>query len=856
MRSCFLLMTGSSIWALAGAAFLGCGSSTPVTSPLMFGLPDGGDTTPTEGGMTTPDDGGGLSGDGAVVIPPGGSTGAACSASMACRTGLSCGQDGKCALGHSIPAGSACVLNGECAAGNVCTWVGLKHVCAPGGMGTVGTNCQGDAQCADGLRCAIVGFGAQCAPEGKGDVAGACKTSGDCLGGLACYAGACKITVPGTPSFGFPTWLGETCEAGAGAPISYFRVPRGKDDKDFYRLPFPNDIRMKNGHPDLTGHPSPGSELLGFDPVDRYLRALETDNDGFGPYSTVFFRFNTQFDVTKEMGKTSIDWVDVTKNDPDFGNGAANGMQWLLDYGSNKYICPNYLAVRLLTGQTLKAGHTYAVLIHDITMVPNGGPVGQGDDFPAMLAAAPPADAMLTAAYTAYQPLRDYIAAKSVPVATIVNAAVFTIGNVRNEINNLATTIQPLAAPAPTGWIKCGGAAPSPCPDATGDRACAAAQDPAFDELHALVPLPIFQGGTAPYLNPEDGGQINAAAPKVVRTENVCMALTVPKGVAMPAAGWPLVIYAHGTGGSFRSHINEGVAKALAAVGADNTVPFAVLGIDQVQHGPRRGTSKESPDNLFYNFANPYAARDNAMQGAADQMSLAKLAAALNIADTALTGAAVKIDPAAVTFWGHSQGATEGGISAPYTSQLAGVVFSGQGASLIDALLNKKSPVNIAAALPFALSDLDANNPGKLHGDIFHPVLSLLQAYIDPSDPLNHAALIAPAAAGGHHVFQVYGQNDTFAPPATELTYAVAAKLGVVPHDTKVTTPDYPKEMKESGGALTKNVGGRLTAVVRQYAQPTGFDGHFVAYHNPTAQHDVYRFLDDLAKGLAPTVTP
>ena len=33
-------------------------------------------------------------------------------------------------------------------------------------------------------------------------------------------------------------------------------------------------LRVKAGHPDLTGHPSPGPELLGYDVVDRYLRVL------------------------------------------------------------------------------------------------------------------------------------------------------------------------------------------------------------------------------------------------------------------------------------------------------------------------------------------------------------------------------------------------------------------------------------------------------------------------------------------------------------------------------------------------------------------------------------------------------
>ena len=215
-----------------------------------------------------------------------------------------------------------------------------------------------------------------------------------------------------------------------------------------------------------------------------------------------------------------------------------------------------------------------------------------------------------------------------------------------------------------------------------------------------------------------------------------------------------------------------------------------MLGIDQVEHGPRRGASTESPNNLFYNFANPDAARDNALQGAADQMSLAKFAASLNIADTALTGAAVKIDPAAIMFWGHSQGATEGGIGAP-SSRVGGAVFSGQGASLIDALLSKTKPVNIAAAVPFALSDVDPQNPARSRGGTFHPVLSLLQMYLDPSDPLNYAAAMTPPVTGGHHVFQVYGQNDTFGPPVTQLTYAMAAARRRWFTTRRVTTPDY-----------------------------------------------------------------
>jgi hypothetical protein len=841
-------------FVVASPAVAGCTIVTTAPGSTKF---DGGFGAGTGAGGGASDGGTPDSASGDASIPPGGGVGSMCSASMPCRMGLTCSAANTCEPGGMQPPGTPCVINGECAPGNVCLWVGSMRQCGPGGSGVDGSSCQTNADCAQGLRCTLSGFAARCAPDGKVDVGGSCTTSAECLGGLACTGGKCNVVAPGLPPFGYPTWPGAPCETDTGPPISYFRVPRGVGDFDFYRLPFPNDIRTKNGHPDLGGHPTPGKELLGFDPVDRYLRAIEADNDGFGPYSTVLFRFNSQFRISP--GGASVTYVDVTKG-ADFGTQALNGMQWLTDFGRNAYICPNYLAVRMLDGQTLKAGHSYAVILHDVAVEPSGAPVGQDSDLAAMLASTAPSEASLAAAYPAYQPLRDYVTAHSLVPSTIVNAAVFTVGHVGREIAAIQQAMQGVAAPVPTGWVKCGAGA-SPCPDATGDRACDAVSDPAFDELHALVPLPIFQHGTPPYLNPPDG-RIDVSSPAVVRTENVCMSLTVPRGAAMPASGWPLVVYAHGTGGSFRSQIREGVAKALATAAGDNTVAFAVLGIDQVEHGPRRGSSIDTPDNLFYNFANPGAARDNAMQGAIDQISLARLAASLDIQDMSLTGAEVKIDPAAVLFWGHSQGATEGGIVMPYASSFGAVVFSGQGASLIDALLEKTSPVNIAGAMPFALSDIAYAEKGALRGGIFHPVLNLLQMYLDPSDPLNHAALMAPAT-GGHHVFQVYGQNDTFAPPITQLTYALAAQLAVVSHDPKAGTPDFPQcpgctpaFPDETAGPISKNVGGRLTAVIRQYAQVPGSDGHFVAYKNTLAQRDIYRFLDDAAKGLAPTIAP
>ncbi len=219
------------------------------------------------------------------------------------------------------------------------------------------------------------------------------------------------------------------------------------------------------------------------------------------------------------------------------------------------------------------------------------------------------------------------------------------------------------------------------------------------------------------------------------------MSLTVPKGAAMPAAGWPLLVYAHGTGGSYRSAITEGVAAREASIddGSGGQYHVAVLGIDQVEHGPRRGTSQDSPDNLFYNFANPLAARGNPLQGAADQMALVRFASTLDLpAGQSPTGAEIKVG--SIAFWGHSQGATAGGIAMPYTSGVLGTVLSGEGASVIDGLLGKKNPVDIADVLPVVLQE----DPSKIGP--YHPVLALLQNDLDAVDPLNHARAARGAA--------------------------------------------------------------------------------------------------------------
>ncbi len=779
-----------------------------------------------------------------------GGVGTACTTDAECRKGLTCDMGAKkCAAGHNAKEGASCMISDECAMGLYCA----SGTCAKGGNGKQGDGCASDAQCGTGLKCGIVGFGLSCIPQGPGDVGAKCKSTADCLGGLACLTGTCTSAPPGVPPFG-ALWKGITCAKEDGAALeAYFRVPRGMDDGDFYRLPFPNDIRLKMGKPNLKDHPTPGADLLGFDIVDRYLRALETDNDGWGRYHQTFFRFSGQLDSATL--KDNVQLVNLTTATP------VNVLYYYYSIGGTAYMCPNWVTVGRAQGATFDEGATYAAILMTGLKGKGGGAVKRGADFDAMLAASAPSDMTLAAAYPAYAPLRGYLKAKSIDPATVLNAAVFTVGKPTATLAKLEKAIDGAAPPTAAMWTKCDAGVTSPCPDHDGDRACAAA-DPDFDELHALVSLPIFQKGKAPYLTPDDGGGISVdqtGVAKVERTEQVCLSLTVPKGAA-PGAGWPTLVFAHGTGGNFRNHVTTGIAKDFAKGvddGSGKVVKAAVLGIDQVQHGPRRGGSTSSPNELFFNFANPQAARGNVQQGAADQIALLRFAPTVAFdANSSPTKTAFKLSNV-VGYWGHSQGATEGGLAVPF-GNYGGAVFSGQGASLIDALLNKTSPVNIAAAVPFALQDPDGE--GKLAGGAHHPVLSLLQTYIDGADPLNYGALVAatpPMGVNAHSVFQPYGQLDTYSPPVVEATYALAAELAIVAHDASVSKPDDIGGQSESPAPLSGNLtsgGKKVTAALRQYAPAMGKDGHFVSFDVMSARADTERFLAGVLNGVVPRV--
>jgi hypothetical protein len=270
---------------------------------------------------------------------------------------------------------------------------------------------------------------------------------------------------------------------------------------------------------------------------------------------------------------------------------------------------------------------------------------------------------------------------------------------------------------------------------------------------------------------------------------------------------------------------------------ATASVPSAGFSFDAVEHGARRGSSTEKPDNLVFNPLNPRAARDNFLQGAVDILQALRVA---GVAAFDVTGVGtVKFDASKATFFGHSQGATSGELAMAFSDAAPAVIFSGAGAFLTSSLLEKTSPVDIKAGMQFLFGE-----PGDgFNGE--HPVMTLFQSYFERSDPVNYVPLILrtpPMGVASKHVYMSYGSMDTFTPRG--VLQHNARGLGIPPVLPILSGEDYGTTGKARPVSVNLNGGDGKprTAACFMYA-PSGYDGHFVSTRNPAAVADWLAFV-------------
>lgn len=763
---------------------------------------------------------------------PDGGLGGTCTTSTECSAAFIC-AGGSCQLAGSVGLGGSCYATRDCDDETFCSPQGI---CAPTGSGPEGTECATAAECERGLVCEVYGFGGQCSVAGSADIGESCAVNGDCIAGLACG----PDSTCGHASVVYPPFTGVECAEDEASFRAFFEVPRaGAAIPDFYRLPFPNDVRVSAaGELNMSDFPRPGQSALGVDIVDLYVDALVEDFTGFSGVAAVSIRFSKELEFDS-VNTDSLHYIDITPGAPEFGQD--RGRSWGYSTGRRLYNCQHLLTIASPSHQPLLPGHTYAVYLTTAIRAKDGGSTVQDADLVAALGASRPADADLGHAWDAYTPFRDYLADGTVNIApnTIAAAAVFTVQDTTGRMERLAAAAQASAAPVLKDLTLCDGATTSPCEDSTGRGACSAVSND-FHEIHGRYSVPVYQAGTPPYETPAEGGGIEevGGVPQQVSSVDVCFAMTIPK-TTMPVAGWPLSVYAHGTGGSFTGAVQSGVATTLATA----STPIAMFSFDGVVHGERRGASMRESDSLMFNVINPRAARDNNLQGAVDVVQALRIP---GIGAQTLPGAgSTSFDTSSVFYMGHSQGSNVG-VPAIATTELANAaVFSGAGAYLTQGILTKTSPVNAKASLEFLIGEELGNS---------HPVMVVWQTFFDSSDTLHYGPLLVrrpPGALASKNIYMSWSDSDTFSPEETLTVMARSIGLPVadpVIKDINAGLTTRPISANVAGGDAVNR-----TAALYQYA-PNGFDGHFVALRNTQAVSDWINFLTSAVGGATPTV--
>jgi len=727
-----------------------------------------------------------------------GDEGDRCAGTEDCRLGMVCDETGLCAVDGVGLVGEPCAVAGECAYGLVC---GSQNTCQEPGEGAEGDACEGTEECGPGLLCAGDGTcrdpdDPTSASHGMGDLGEECLATADCLLGMACFLdGTCQVP---------RTWPGAYCAVDdpTEAFKVYYEIPAlpHEDELDFYRLPFPNDIRIRAGRVQLDGHPVPDVEIAG-DAVQAYIDALDDSAEAFSTQPTVFMRFSKSpdFDTIRlasacetceapsesppECPSGCAKWlyrnfyiVNITPPadpaDPDFaGYGEGHSFGMAITTGRGKYICQNNISLRPADGAPLRAGATYAVIVTDTANPAEGIRTGDGDtltrdeDFDALVeglvtgdcagASGGNPDIENACRLPSYQRLADYLSDSSIQDYDanwgnhLKAAAVFTTMKPEEGFATFRDKV-----------YDCSGADCSNLPAATpeGFAENASLAGSGYKVYDGAVRMPVFQNGTPPYL--DGGGEITFASDGVVQVaptpssdfHRVAMSLAVPdSAVDMPATGWPVVIFMQGletdpAARGYHAFLDGGVAEALASatvvIGdppASVTARFAVLSIEGVMHGGRTGLAYEaSPPPLYYNLLNPHAARDNVMQAAADGYQIIRFIELVH--QTFVDGGSFPglsgLDLDPGQIYLMAQG--EGGR--------AGVIFTAFEPLVRAAVITQAGgPVTAGLTRQHEPIDLAGSlavmvaerNPGTMH-----PVVSLMQMLFDPVDPVNYGRFI------------------------------------------------------------------------------------------------------------------
>jgi len=635
---------------------------------------------------------------------------------------------------------------------------------------------------------------------------------------------------------------------------SIFVAPAALDElseETFFDHPWPSDFRKQgDGSVRFAGYPNPRKKPI----LKGYIESMQGVLQGFSPAASGFLRFGVALsEASLPTPKASlsasagVQLVDIDAASPERGQRKRVATFFRAEEGA--YWRPNTLAFMPALGFPLRPSTRYALVVTERIRAADGGRIEPSADLRAVLAGE---GGRAGAVRAAWGDALDELERAGVHRGSVVHLAVFTTNDPVEETAKIRDYVVE-SYPAPKildGTLK------------------KAEQSGWYDTYEGRYgPTPNFQKGEIPFVHYGDGGALAfdaSGSPEVQSDFDLRFAITVPKEAScpMPAAGYPVVLYAHGTGGNYRSFIgpkDEGTALAKRCI--------ATMGIDQIFHGDRPGASAGTPELLFFNVENPTAARANGPQSAIDVVQQARLFTKTKITIPASIsgGAEIRFDPTRVAFMGHSQGGLNGPLFLAVDDQTRGGMLSGSGSMISIALLEKTKPVDVAGLVKTVFLGLLGDEVEELN--LFHPAMSLAQSIVDPTDPIHYVPLLVRRPRPGFSAKPMMmtegvnadGAGDSYTPPHGAEVQAVA--LGLPPQNpvihpiAELAWADLEPVTIPAEGLSGNLADGQASGVLAQWPADQAKDGHFVIYDIPKAMDQAAGFVQNLMldpKGKVP----
>jgi hypothetical protein len=633
----------------------------------------------------------------------------------------------------------------------------------------------------------------------------------------------------------------------------------------FFDWPYPSDLRLRDGKPIGEAFPNPLKKKL----VET-VRIAAGQRKGFPVMPTAYFHFDKPIEprdpnnVIIGDAKAPILLIDIDPASSERGKMFPIVASTLPE---DDYVPANTLGVAPRPGIVLHGNRKYAFVLTRALNIDVSEPIAT------LAGGGTPTGDRGVAMKGSYAPLFETLASKN--ITDVAAATVFTTGDVAADFSAMSDKVVAMHK------AKIENLKVDPDDGASHPRYC---------ELRGTLTVPQFQPGKAPY---DTGGlfEMEGDVPKKQADETLPITVTIPKGT-MPAGGWPLVMYFHGSGGLSTAAVDRGrwhhetdktkcpdqhldswlgksgcntKGEGPAHINAEHG--FAMAGAALPVNPERLPGASEI---AYINLANLAVMRDLFRQGSLEQRlflsALLELSISPEVVSTCTglalpsgeTGHKFRAEP--VLAMGQSMGGMYTNMIGAIEPRIRAVAPTGAG-GYWSYFITKTSLYDDGAGLVAGLIG------GSPQLNFMHPMLNALEHAIEPSDPMVYMPRLGRRPFDKHPVRSIYepvAKGDSYFP--TIVYDAVALAYGHKQAGSVVwPTMQEALSLDGLGGLIEMPIqqnlksenGTPYTGAVIQYEGDGIYDPHAIYTQRDEVQYQYGCFFKSfLNKGVATIPKP